>query len=229
MTQFVVARSFALPALAVFSFVLGACATNRSPSGCTPGTSVACVCTTRVAGTQSCQSDHTFGECDCTGVPSDAGTPDATLTDGASTLRDLSIDFGPIDGATDAGPAADASRDGSIAESCISASSCNDLNECTADDCVSGHCVHLAIDVTSFCDDGNLCTTDTCAARTGCAHTNNSDPCEDGNFCSVNDTCSGGVCTRGDTMVCGSGCVCNETDDACEAVHPGAACLAVEF
>jgi hypothetical protein len=45
------------------------------------------------------------------------------------------------------------------------------------------------------CDDDDLCTDDVCGASLQCEHADNSVPCNDGNACSVNDTCSAGVCS----------------------------------
>lgn len=53
----------------------------------------------------------------------------------------------------------------------------------------------------------------------------NDTPCDDGLFCTVNDTCQDGVCESGGPMVCtGDGAdpcltsACDEDDDTCEAV-----------
>jgi hypothetical protein len=47
------------------------------------------------------------------------------------------------------------------------------------------------------CDDRNPCTTDTCSDTQGCIYTPKADgeSCDDGLFCTVNDTCSAGVCS----------------------------------
>jgi hypothetical protein len=82
------------------------------------------------------------------------------------------------------------------------------------------------------CDDSNACTTDTCTVS-GCQHTNNSGPCNDGLFCNGADTCNGsGGCTvhagnpcpgpDGDTNCSES---CNEAADNCTAADPnGTSC-----
>src|SRR5439155_3641023 len=41
------------------------------------------------------------------------------------------------------------------------------------------------------------CTDDTCNPGTGCVHTANAAPCNEGNACTTNDTCSGGKCVAG--------------------------------
>jgi hypothetical protein len=106
---------------------------------------------------------------------------------------------------------------------------CDDHDACTTDTCdpQTGLCVHTPVE----CDDHNSCTTDTCDARVGCVHTpiacpppgqcqtgtGTCDPatghcvytskpdgtgCDDGNPCTVDDTCQNGVCTGGTPVVC---------------------------
>jgi hypothetical protein len=69
-------------------------------------------------------------------------------------------------------------------------------------------------------DDGNVCTDNVCDGSGTCQHPNNTDPCNDGAYCSVNDTCSGGTCS-GTARDCGDGvgCTvdsCNEGTDSCD-------------
>ena len=45
------------------------------------------------------------------------------------------------------------------------------------------------------CNDGKVCTTDVCAPGGGCGHEANTVACDDGNPCTVNDTCGATVCT----------------------------------
>ena len=52
-------------------------------------------------------------------------------------------------------------------------------------------CVHTPVD----CNDNNPCTDDSCDPSTGCIHTNNANPCDDGSACTTGDACGGtGVC-----------------------------------
>jgi hypothetical protein len=44
------------------------------------------------------------------------------------------------------------------------------------------------------CSDANVCTDDFVVLNAGCGHTNNTAPCDDASTCTVNDTCTGGVC-----------------------------------
>ncbi|UCE58166.1 MAG: DNRLRE domain-containing protein, partial [Phycisphaerales bacterium] len=74
--------------------------------------------------------------------------------------------------------------------------------------------------VNQDCDDGNDCTDDVCdpldlgADASGCVYTNNTASCEDGDLCSENDECAGGVCTPGSAVDC-SPQLCNPADGGC--------------
>jgi cysteine-rich repeat protein len=88
---------------------------------------------------------------------------------------------------------------------------CSDGNVCTTGDtCVGGACVAGTAVV---CNDGKFCTTDICDPVAGCTFVPNSLPCTDGNPCTLNDTCSGGVCTSSTAAVCNDGNPC--TSDSC--------------
>jgi cysteine-rich repeat protein len=88
---------------------------------------------------------------------------------------------------------------------------CNDGNACTTNDsCSGGAC---AGGPPPNCDDSDICTDDSCAPATGCVNTNNTAPCDDGNACTTNDTCSGGACAGGPPPNCDDSDVC--TDDSC--------------
>jgi hypothetical protein len=50
------------------------------------------------------------------------------------------------------------------------------------------------------CDDVNGCTDDSCNPALGCVHANNTAACNDGNPCTVGDTCGAGVCVSGPTV-----------------------------
>jgi len=67
------------------------------------------------------------------------------------------------------------------------------------------------------CDDGNSCTDDVCFSGL-CAFTPNTDPCDDGLFCTQDDVCAAGVCTgTGDPCAAGAECAdtCDEETDTC--------------
>src|SRR5262245_17317006 len=59
------------------------------------------------------------------------------------------------------------------------------------------------------CDDGNPCTDDLCDADFGCLYALVSNPCTDGNACSISDACNGGTCVGGPVA---SGCT------SCQAI-----------
>jgi len=68
------------------------------------------------------------------------------------------------------------------------------------------------------CDDNNICTQDSCDSQNGmCVHTPlNSIPCNDGNKCTVNDSCTNGVC-QGTFISCDDNNPC--TNDTCDPVR----------
>jgi hypothetical protein len=91
---------------------------------------------------------------------------------------------------------------------------CDDGNACTSGDlCGSGSC---KAGVPVSCDDGNACTTDSCDPVLGCAHVNNTNPCNDNNNCTTNDHCSAGFCTGSLPANCLDTNPC--TDDLCDPV-----------
>ena len=93
---------------------------------------------------------------------------------------------------------------------------CDDGNACTTlDSCSGGVCVGGPL---PDCDDGDDCTDDFCDSLIGCDHADNTAPCDDGNACTSNDTCAGGVC-GGAALNCDDGNVC--TDDSC---NPAVGC-----
>lgn len=70
------------------------------------------------------------------------------------------------------------------------------------------------------CDDGNGCTVDSCDKGKGCVHATTVLVCEDGDPCTLGDTCQSGACVAGG-KVCDLGV--NSADDAsdgsCNAAH----------
>jgi len=97
-------------------------------------------------------------------------------------------------------------------ESIHDAFACDDGDACTiGDKCGSGICLP-GTDVN--CNDGNECTDDSCDPDTGCVHTQNEAPCQDGDVCTVGDQCGGGECLSGGALDCDDGNVC--TDDSCD-------------
>ncbi len=86
---------------------------------------------------------------------------------------------------------------------CVSGGTCDGTGSCT-----SG---------TPFTcpDEGDPCTDHFCTPGIGCGTSNNTAPCEDGNLCTLNDTCSAGICLPGSTMPCNDLVAC--TNDTCVA------------
>jgi len=103
---------------------------------------------------------------------------------------------------------------------------CDDGLFCTSGDlCSGGICSGAALD----CNDGNPCTGDACdEGGNACVHNDNTDPCDDGLFCTTGDTCSGGAC-GGTALDCSDGNLCttdacNEAGDACVLTDNTAPC-----
>ncbi len=78
---------------------------------------------------------------------------------------------------------------------------CTDNDACTSGDkCSSGACKP---GLAKNCDDANACTTDGCdAATAACTKTPNSDPCNDGDACTLSDVCANSACSAGKPLVC---------------------------
>ena len=95
---------------------------------------------------------------------------------------------------------------------------CDDGNVCTvADSCWDSNCQSGSpLD----CDDSNPCTDDSCAPDSGCVHTPNNAPCDDGSLCTEGGTCGNGWCLTGQPIICTDFDVC--TDDTCD---PAAGCV----
>ncbi|MGH7893109.1 MAG: hypothetical protein ACREQL_00485 [Candidatus Binatia bacterium] len=106
---------------------------------------------------------------------------------------------------------------------------CSDNNECTTNDrCQGGACAGGPPPV---CSDNNVCTDEDCDPATpgGCTHVDNTAPCQDGNPCTENDACSGGLCQPGPQKDCNdlNGCTddtCNPVSGLCEYVDNGDPC-----
>ncbi len=95
---------------------------------------------------------------------------------------------------------------------------CDDNNPCTVDDlCIDGAC--LGYDAP--CQDDNPCTIDTCDILTGCKHNDAVNvACDDGEDCTVGDSCAGGTCKGGENA-----CDCDEKDPkSCNKFDDGDLC-----
>lgn len=82
-----------------------------------------------------------------------------------------------------------------------SGTSCSDGNMCNGAETCDGAGACQAGTALS-CDDMNVCTDDACDPATGCSHTYNTGPCQDGNNCTYGEHCAGGTCGGGTTIVC---------------------------
>ena len=90
---------------------------------------------------------------------------------------------------------------------------CDDKNACTlGDKCSDGWCTAGA---PILCEDNNPCTDAACNPATGCLFVANSEPCSDGNLCTVDDKCSQSECLSGAPLTCNDDNPC--TDDSCQA------------
>jgi hypothetical protein len=98
---------------------------------------------------------------------------------------------------------------------------CDDGSVCTFDDtcAANGQCVGTEIVVAVDCDDGEQCTEDTCNPIDGCR--NRAMPgmiCDDGNACTIADTCQDGTTCSG--VVFNPLTVCQDnnncTDEICD-------------
>jgi len=167
-----------------------------------------------------CTADTCAPTGECVHLPVDLPCDDAD----PCTLGDRCVD-----GVCTGGPIALACADDNpcTSDSCLPgvgcihapvANTCSDGNACTVGDrCLNGVCVPG--DQVFVCDDGNPCTSDVCDPGRGCVFEPlTGTPCNDGQVCSLNDTCVAGVCT-GSLNPCDDGNAC--TQDLC---LPGGAC-----
>ena len=99
----------------------------------------------------------------------------------------------------------------------LSGAACDDGDPCTSGDvCVNGVCRGG-----THCDDGNPCTNDSCdpTSPDGCRHDPNTNGCEDGTLCTVNDRCSAGTCVAGQPRICD-----DHTDCSVDTCDPATGC-----
>jgi hypothetical protein len=191
------------------------------------GTSTACPADAKVTAGTACGSDGnpcTVDQCDgasdtCQHPAGNAGTAcraSAGACDAAETCT----------GTSTACPA-DAK---STAECRPAAGACDVAEHCDgiADACPADGFAPAG----SACgDDGNVCTDDRCDGVGACVHPDNTLPCDDGLFCTVEDTCHDGACAGNprDCSAAGDQCrigTCDETNDQCSgpAKPDGSAC-----
>ena len=97
-------------------------------------------------------------------------------------------------------------------------------------DCAVAECGDGVVDPGEDCDEGDANGTTTCGCQTDCTYTLADTACENGEFCTVGDTCNGtGTCIGGGARDCddGVGCTvdaCDETSDTCTNPPDDASC-----
>ena len=146
------------------------CATQA----CDPATGQ-CVATAKAAGTACEDGDACTSPDTCSGGICMAG-PAPSCDDANACTNDACLPTTGCQHAASAGP-------------------CDDGNACTlADTCSASVC--LAGAATVNCDDNDPCTNDVCDAKTGaCGHVANAAPCDDGNACTLGDSCGALGCS----------------------------------
>jgi hypothetical protein len=101
-----------------------------------------------------------------------------------------------------------------LVEGCVyepTDSLCNDGDACTiGDHCLDMLCVYVGL---LECDDKNECTDDSCVNPGGCVNLPNDGGCDDGNFCTLTDTCVNGECVGSNEQACQDDNPC--TVDSC--------------
>jgi len=95
-----------------------------------------------------------------------------------------------------------------IGSSCSVDTDCENLVGCQVGTCDNGSCAFAAND--AVCDDTNACTTDLCGAS-GCVNSVDATAttCDDGDPCTLTDTCNAGTCS-------GTPLDCSSLDTDCE-------------
>ena len=160
-----------------------------------------------------CTDDSCVPGVGCLNTPNAAPCEDGDIC----TLGDLCVDgecdHGPQIACDDGNPCTDDACDSAVgcvhvpnAEPCDDGNLCTELGLCVAGTCAPGKAIG--------CNDGDVCTDDGCDPLVGCVFTPNVIPCDDGNACTVGDTCAGGACQPGAAVGCGDGNPC--TDDSCD-------------
>jgi hypothetical protein len=97
-----------------------------------------------------------------------------------------------------------------VAASLCDPRTCDDAQECTADDCGAGGCTHTPLPDGTLCAalDGayGMCAAGTCQA----AQCTDASHCDDGNACNGAESCSlSGACTFGAPLQCGAPSQCS--------------------
>ncbi len=117
---------------------------------------------------------------------------------------------------------------------------CTDSNPCVVDSVCTA--TNTCLGKAKVCNDNNPCTKDYCSivVQNGCVYQATSDPCDDGNPCTIQDTCASGACQAGkvplncddgngctlDTCSPSKGCGHSAAPEwtACDATYPNMIC-----
>ena len=180
---------------------------------CSPGKAVVCD-NTNPCSKASCNSlsGKCVGKSVQDGVPCDDGTV-CTQGDHCQTGEC----FGKIVSCDDNNPCTGNNCDKvtGCATTNLDGIACDDDNPCTIGDlCKVGLCAKGAA---KACESGAACVAGTCDLTNGkCAYQNKvpGAPCDDGDACSENDGCTGGVC-QGKSLNCDDSNAC--TNDSCDS------------
>jgi hypothetical protein len=146
----------------------------------------------------------------CQNIPLDCNDNDFCTNDACDPVTGC---FNPPRICDDGNPCTDDACDSD--DGCVTTNNsgpCEDGSLCTTGDFCSGGWCQPGVAV--VCNDNNVCTNDSCDPRFGCDYVDNTDPCDDGNSCTIEDACLGGDCQPGVPVGCDDGNVC--TTDTCD-------------
>lgn len=157
----------------------------------------------------------------CTGDVCDGeGGCDLTITDGWCLLNNTCLEHGAIS-PSNACARCDTDSNKIAWSELAEDAACDDGDPCSFGDyCDKGVCRG---GLPAVCNDDNACTDDACVTDQGCANTPRSGPCDDGDPCTAESACSGGVC-HAPAGTCDDGNPC--TTDTC---LPELGCAFVAF
>jgi hypothetical protein len=165
-----------------------------------------------------CTDDSCSEESGCAHLPNTAPCSDGDACTTGDQCANGTCLGGPALQCSDGNPC---TQDICVAGGCAhpeADGACDDGNACTmGDHCEGGECIYTAL---AQCDDDNVCTTDSCDPITGCLFLLNQGPCDDGDVCTLGDTCQIGECVPSSQLNCEDGNPC--TNNSC---HPVDGCV----